>query len=182
VALHSQHLSLNTQHFLTLMNKPDPLKVAAAHEANARKQIAYNRRARYEFEILDTYEAGLVLVGTEVKSLRDGKLNFVDSFIRIENGEAWLFNLSIAPYVQGNRYNVDEKRKRKILLHRWQIAELQQQTELKGLTIVPLSLFFQRGFAKLEIGLARGKKLFDKRESIADRDRSREAQRQLKEG
>ena len=153
----------------------------AERDRNARKQIAYNRRARHEFEIEDTYDAGLVLVGTEVKSLRAGRLNFQDSFCRIEvtNGkpEIWLYNMHINPYEQGNRYNVDTKRRRKLLLHGWQILELKTQTEQKGLTIVPLQLYFQRGFAKLEIALARGKKLHDKRDSIAERDQEREARR-----
>ena len=152
-----------------------------AKDSGARRQIAYNRRARFEFEIMEIYHAGLELVGTEVKSLRAGKLNFVDSFVRVENNEAWLFNLNIAPYEHGNRYNVEQTRKRKVLLHRYEIQELKAQTEQKGLTIVPLSLYIQRGFVKLEIGLAKGKKLYDKRESIAERDRDREAQREAKE-
>ncbi len=147
-------------------------------ERNHRKQIAYNRRARHEYEILETYDAGLVLVGTEVKSLRAGRLNFLDAFIRIEKNEAWMYNMHITPYAEGNRYNVEPVRKRKLLLHKWEIEELREQAEQKGLSIVPLQLYFQRGFAKLEIALGRGKKLYDKRESIAERDRTREAQRQ----
>jgi SsrA-binding protein len=153
--------------------------VEAERDRNAKKMISVNRRARYEFEILETYEAGLVLVGTEVKSLRAGRLNFQDSFCRIENGEMWLYNMNITPYEQGNRYNVEPRRKRKLLLHGWQIEKLRRETEQKDLTIVPLALFFQRGFAKLEIALARGKKLYDKRESIAERDQEREARRQF---
>jgi SsrA-binding protein len=148
-------------------------------ERNARKQIAYNRRARHEYEILETYDAGLVLVGTEVKSLRAGRVNFQDAFIRIERNEAWLYNMHITPYEQGNRYNVEPVRKRKLLLHAWEIDELRREAEQKGFAIVPLQLYFQRGFAKLEIALGRGKKLYDKRESIAERDRTREAQRQF---
>jgi SsrA-binding protein len=141
--------------------------------------VSINRRARHEYEILDSYEAGIVLVGTEVKSLRTGRLNFMDAFCRIENNEVWLYNMHITPYEMGNRFNVEPLRKRKLLLHAWQIHELRTQTEQKGLTIVPLALFFQRGFAKLEIALARGKKLYDKRESIAERDQEREARRQI---
>jgi SsrA-binding protein len=148
-------------------------------DRNAKKMVSVNRRARHEYEILDTYEAGIVLVGTEVKSLRAGRLNFMDAFCRIENNEVWLYNMHITPYELGNRFNVEPLRKRKLLLHSWQIHELRTQTEQKGLTIVPLALFFQRGFAKLEIALARGKKLYDKRESIAERDQEREARRQL---
>ena len=156
--------------------KPKPAQDNAEH--NHRKQIAYNRRARHEYEILETYDAGLVLVGTEVKSLRAGRLNFLDAFIRIEKNEAWMYNMHITPYAEGNRYNVEPVRKRKLLLHKWQIEELREQAEQKGLSIVPLQLYFQRGFAKLEIALGRGKKLYDKRDSIAERDRTREAQRQ----
>jgi SsrA-binding protein len=150
----------------------------AQRDPNAKKTITFNRRARHEYEILDTYEAGLALVGTEVKSLRAGRVNLQDAFCRIENGEAWLYNMHITPYEQGNRWNVEPLRRRKLLLHRWQIEELRAKTEQKGLTIVPLALFFQRGFAKLEIGLARGKKLYDKREAITERDQEREARRQ----
>src|SRR5258708_5409576 len=156
--------------------KPD---VGAARVYNAKKMVSVNRRARHEYEILETYEAGLVLVGTEVKSLRAGRVNFADAFCRIENDEAWLYNMHINPFEMGNRWNVEPLRKRKLLLHHGEIEELRAQTEQKGLTIVPLALFFQRGFAKLEIGLARGKKLYDKREDIAERDRQREAQREM---
>jgi SsrA-binding protein len=150
----------------------------AQRDPNAKKTIPFNRRARHEDEMLDTYEAGLALVGTEVKSLRAGRVNLQDAYCRIENGEAWLYNMHITPYEQGNRWNVEPLRRRKLLLHRWQIEELRAKTEQKGLTIVPLALFFQRGFAKLEISLARGKKLYDKRESIAERDQEREERRQ----
>ena len=150
----------------------------ADEDRNARKLISYNRRARFDYEILETYDAGLVLVGTEVKSLRAGRVNFADSFCRIEKNEAWLYNLHITPYEMGNRWNVEPLRKRKLLLHASEIQDLRNEIEQKGLTIVPLSLYFQRGFAKLEIGLARGKKNYDKRDSIADRDRDREARRQ----
>ena len=141
--------------------------------------IASNRRARHEFEIEETFDAGLVLVGTEVKSLRAGRLNFQDSFCRVERNEVWLYNMNIVPYELNNRYVVEAKRKRKLLLHKWQINEMRAKSEQKGLTIVPLALYFQRGFAKLEIALAKGKKLYDKRESIAERDQERETRRQF---
>lgn len=161
------------------MKKANPAVAAEAErDRNAKKSIAYNRKARHDYEIEDTYEAGLVLVGTEVKSLRAGRVNLQDAFCRIENGEAWLYNMHITPYEMGNRWNVETRRKRKLLLHHWQIEELRSETDQKGLTIVPLSLFFQRGFAKLEIALAKGKKLYDKRDSIAERDQLREQQRQ----
>ncbi|HEV2473172.1 MAG TPA: SsrA-binding protein SmpB [Chthonomonadales bacterium] len=147
---------------------------ADARDPNARRVVISNRRARHEYEIEEVYEAGLVLAGTEVKSLRAGKANLNDAYCRIEQGEAWLYNMRISPYEQGNRWNLEPVRKRKLLLHGWQIEELRARSEQKGLTIVPLTLFFQRGFAKLEVALARGKKLYDKRESIAERDRERE--------
>jgi SsrA-binding protein len=163
------------------MKKPTPAAKAnidAEHDRNARKSISYNRKARHDYEIEESFDAGLVLVGTEVKSLRAGRVNLADSFCRIENDEAWLYNMHITPYEMGNRWNVEPRRKRKLLLHRWEIAKLRAETEQKGLTVVPLALYFQRGFAKIEIALARGKKLYDKRESISERDQEREARRQ----
>src|SRR5258707_10110453 len=158
--------------------KADKANADMERDRNAKKNIAYNRKARHEYEIEDTYDAGLVLVGTEVKSLRAGRVNLTDAFCRVEKGEAWLYNMHITPYEQGNRWNVEPRRKRKLLLHKWQITELQAETEQKGLTVVPLSLYFQRGFAKMEIALARGKKLYDNREPIAERDQHPEARRQ----
>ena len=163
------------------MKKTNPAAKPATdmeRDRNAKKSISYNRKARHDYEIEEAYDAGLVLVGTEVKSLRAGRVNLQDAFCRIENGEAWLYNMHVTPYEMGNRWNVEPRRKRKLLLHHWQITELRTETEQKGLTIVPLALYFQRGFAKIEIALARGKKLYDKRESIAERDQEREARRQ----
>ncbi len=148
-------------------------------DRNAKKMVSVNRRARHDYEVEEAFDAGLVLVGTEVKSLRAGRINFQDSFCRIESNECWLYNMHINPYELGNRNNVEPLRKRKLLLHTWEIVELRTQTEQKGLTIVPLSLYFQRGFAKLEIALARGKKLYDKREAIAERDQDRESRREV---
>ena len=150
-------------------------------KSGARKTVAQNRRARFEYFIEDTLVAGLVLVGTEVKSLRAGKANLSDAYARIDRGEIWLHNMHVSPWEQGNRYNVDPIRSRKLLLNRGEIARLAAQTQQKGLTVVPLSLFFERGFAKVELGVGKGKKLYDKRESIAERDRDREARRAMAE-
>jgi SsrA-binding protein len=143
------------------------------------RTVAVNRRARHDYFIEDTVVAGIVLVGTEVKSLRAGKANLTDAYARIEHGEAWLHHLHIAPHTEGNRHNVEPMRSRKLLLRKAELARLSGLTQQKGLALVPLSLFFVRGFAKVEIGVARGKKLYDKRESIAERDRQREARREF---
>ena len=142
--------------------------------------IAINRRARHDYAIEDTLEAGLVLTGTEIKSIRDHKANLAESYARIEHGEAWLIGAHIAPYAQGNRYNHDPIRTRKLLLHSDQIAELAGLQSAKGLTIVPLRLYIRRGRAKVELGIARGKKAHDKRRSIAERDMRRELERESK--
>jgi SsrA-binding protein len=145
-----------------------------------RKTITVNRRARHEYFIEDTYTAGIVLVGTEVKSLRAGKVNLTDAFAKFDkSGELWLQNMHISPHTEGNRFNVEPVRPRKLLMKRGELDRIQAQLEQKGLTLVPLSLFFERGFAKLELGVGRGKKLYDKRDAIAERDRNREAQRAL---
>ena len=142
--------------------------------------IALNRRARHEFTIDDTFEAGLVLTGTEIKSIRARKVNLADAYARIDKGEAWLFGMHIAPWEAGNRYNHEPKRPRKLLLHRAQIDELLSRTKQKGQTIVPLRLYLsERGRAKVEVGLARGKQLHDRRRDIADRDSRRDVAREL---
>jgi SsrA-binding protein len=143
--------------------------------------IAVNRRARHDYAIEDTLEAGLVLTGTEIKSVRAHKVNLGDAYARIERGEAWLVGAHIAPYAQGNRWNHEPMRTRKLLLHRDQIAELAGLSSAKGLTLVPLRLYIRRGTAKLELGIARGKKSHDKRRAIAERDARRELQREAKE-
>ncbi len=149
-------------------------------KSGARKMVALNRRARHEYFIEDTVTAGLVLAGTEVKSLRAGRANLAEAYARIEkSGEVFLHNMHVAPWEQGNRYNLDPVRSRKLLLNRREIDRLSGITLQKGRTLVPLSLFFERGFAKLELGVGVGKKLYDKRESIAERDRDREARRTL---
>ncbi|WP_018084500.1 SsrA-binding protein SmpB [Desulfurispora thermophila] len=136
-----------------------------------------NRKARHEYHILETYEAGIELKGTEVKSLRAGKANLQDSFARIENNELLLYNMHISPYEQGNRFNHDPKRVRRLLMHRQEINRLHSKIREKGLTLIPLKIYFQRGWAKVELALARGKKLYDKRQDIAARDAQREMER-----
>ncbi len=148
-----------------------------AEAVRERQIIASNRRARYEYEILDTWEAGMVLVGPEVKSLRAGNANLSDSYAMTRRGELWLLNLHISPYKQAGRDNPDPRRERKLLLHRREIEKLDSQINERGLTLVPLSLYFMNGRAKVEIGLARGKKRYDKRESIKRREQDREMAR-----
>jgi SsrA-binding protein len=144
------------------------------------KTVALNRRARHEFSIEETVEAGLVLTGTEIKSIRAGKVNLSDAYARIERDEAWLIGAHIAPFEQGNRYNHEPKRVRKLLLRRSEIDELLGRTKSKGLTLVPLRLYLTgRGRAKIELGLARGKQAHDRRRDIADRDARREIAREL---
>jgi SsrA-binding protein len=142
--------------------------------------IALNRKARHEFTIEDTFEAGLVLTGTEIKSIRAGHVSLQEAYARIERGEAWLVGAHIAPFAGGNRLNHEAKRSRKLLLHRDEIDELLGKTKSKGLTIVPLRLFIDgRGHAKLEIGLGRGKQLHDRRRDIAERDARRDLDRAM---
>ena len=149
-------------------------------ESSAIKIIVQNRKARRDYEILDTYEAGLSLTGTEVKSLRQGKANLKDSYARVENGEAYLHKVHISEYTQGNQFNHDPERKRKLLLHRHEISRLRVRTEERGLTLIPLKLYFKKGKAKVELGLARGKRAYDKRQTIARRDAQRELEQALK--
>jgi SsrA-binding protein len=143
--------------------------------------VALNRRARHDYAIEQTVEAGLVLTGTEIKSIRAGRANLAEAYARIERGEAWLIGAHIAPYEQGNRYNHEPTRTRKLLLRRGEIDELVGKTQAKGLTLVPLRLYIRNGLAKLEIGVGRGKKAHDKRRTIAERDMRRELERQTKD-
>ena len=143
--------------------------------------IATNRKARHEYHILQTMEAGIVLTGTEVKSLRLGRANLKESYARIENGEIFLYGMHISPYEQGNRYNPDPTRKRKLLLHRYEIRRLTGKVQEKGLTMVPLKMYFHNGRAKVELALVRGKREYDKRKSIAERDARRDMERGFKE-
>ncbi len=145
------------------------------------KLVASNRRAHHNFEILETHEAGLVLQGTEVKSLRDSRADLKESYARIEGSEAWLVGLHISPYAQGNRANHDPLRPRKLLLHRGEINRLLGKIMEKGLTLVPLRLYFKEGRAKVELGLARGRKTLDKRHAIREREERREVARALRE-
>jgi SsrA-binding protein len=145
--------------------------------------VAENRRARYDYEILDTLEAGIMLTGTEVKSLRTGKAQITESYASPEKGELWLINANIPEYVQANRFNHAEKRPRKLLVSKKDLVKLTEGVERAGNTIVPLKLYFNdRGFAKLLIGLAKGKKSFDKRETEKNRDWNREKSRIMKDG
>ncbi|ABW15136.1 SsrA-binding protein [Parafrankia sp. EAN1pec] len=142
-----------------------------------RKLIAQNKRARHDYDILDTYEAGLVLMGTEVKALRAGRASLVDGFAQIADGEIWLHNVHIPEYTEGTWTNHAPRRRRKLLLHRAEIEKLIGKTREGGLTVVPLSLYFKDGRAKVEIALARGRKNYDKRHALAERDAAREMSR-----
>jgi SsrA-binding protein len=144
------------------------------------KTVAVNRRARHEYAVEETLEAGIALTGTEIKSIRAGRVNLAEAYARIEKGEAWLIGAHIAPYEQGNRNNHEPTRTRKLLLHRDQISELIGRTQAKGFTLVPLKLYIRNGMAKLEIGIAKGKKAYDKRRTIAARDARRELERATK--
>ncbi len=144
------------------------------------KTVAQNRKARHEYSIEDSFEAGIVLTGTEIKSIRAGKATLSDAYARIERGEVWLIGANIAPWDTGNRYNHEAKRQRKLLVHKDQILGLLTKTKAKGLTLVPLKMYInQRGRCKLEIGLGRGKQLHDRRRDISDRDQKREMDRQM---
>lgn len=144
------------------------------------KVVTDNRKARHDYFIEETYEAGMALTGTEVKSLRAGKANLKDSYAQVENGEMFLFNMHISPYEQGNRYNVDPVRTRKLLLHKGEINRLFGKVKQQGLTLVPLKVYFKRGRAKIELALARGKKQYDKREALAEKDARREVERGMR--
>jgi SsrA-binding protein len=142
--------------------------------------VALNRKARHEYHVEETLEAGLVLTGTEIKSIRAGRANLAEAYARIERGEAWLIGAHIAPYEQASRFNHEPTRTRKLLLHRGQIAELVGKTQTRGYTLVPLRLYLRDGLAKVELGLARGRKAHDKRRVIAERDARRQLERETK--
>lgn len=150
-------------------------------DKNSIKIVAENRKARHDYFIHETYEVGLVLTGTEVKSLRAGKANLKDSYARVDNAELMLHNLHISPYEQGNRYNHEPLRTRKLLMHRYEINKLIGKTKEKGLTLVPLKIYFTKGKAKLELGLASGKHTYDKRDALAERDAKRDMDRTMRE-
>ena len=139
-----------------------------------------NRRARHEYHILESFEAGLVLTGTEVKSIRTGGASLSEAYARVRNGEAWLMGMHVLPYKQGSFSNLEPTRPRKLLLHKAEIVRLQSRVAEKGLTIVPLRLYFTRGIAKVQLGIARGKKLWDKRADVARRDVEREIARHVR--
>lgn len=145
------------------------------------KVVAQNKKARHDYFVEQTFEAGIVLSGTEVKSIRLGKVNLKDSYATIENGEVYINGMHISPYEQGNIYNKDPERKRKLLLHRFEINKLIGYTQQKGLTLIPLQVYFKRGKVKIELAVAKGKKLYDKRRDIAKRDAQREIAKKLKE-
>ncbi|MCN9239209.1 SsrA-binding protein SmpB [Streptomyces sp. RY43-2] len=144
-----------------------------------RKLIAQNKKARHDYHILDTYEAGLVLMGTEVKSLRQGRASLVDGFVQLDGHEAWLHNVHVPEYSQGTWTNHSARRKRKLLLHREEIDKLEAKSQETGHTIVPLALYFKDGRAKIEIALAKGKKEYDKRQTLREKQDRREADRAI---
>ncbi len=144
------------------------------------KLIANNKKAYHDYFILDKYEAGIALAGTEVKSLRMGKCSLKEAFIRIENGEVFIYGMHISPYEKGNIFNKDPLRVRKLLVHRGEINKMMGKITQQGYTIVPLQVYFKGGLVKVEIALAKGKKLYDKREAIAKKDQLREAQKEFK--
>lgn len=145
------------------------------------KYIAENRKARHDYFIHETYEAGIALTGTEVKSLRQGKANLKDSFCRIEHGELLLLGMHISPYEQGNRFNHDPLRTRRILMHKYEILKLFGKTKEKGYTLIPLNLYFKKGKVKVTVALVSGKKLYDKRQALAEKEAKRDIERRMKE-
>lgn len=150
-------------------------------DPSGRRLVASNRKARHEYEVLETLEVGLVLKGPEVKSIRDGKVAFQDAFARVDGGELWLHSFHISPYEQANRFNVDPVRARKLLVKKDEIQKLISMVEEKGLTLIPLDLYFRRGVAKMTLAVARGRKLYDKREKLKRQTQEREASRAMGE-
>lgn len=152
-----------------------------AKQKEERKLVANNKKAYHDYFIDEIYEAGVALHGTEVKSLRMGKCSIKESFIRIENGEVFVYGMHVSPYEKGNIFNKDPLRVKKLLLHKYEINKLAGRVAEKGYTLVPLQVYFKEGKVKVEIGLARGKKLYDKREDIAKKDARREMEREFKD-
>jgi len=144
------------------------------------KVVATNRKARHDYFLLDTYEAGIVLLGSEIKSIRAGQVSIKEAYVRVDGEEAWLVDAHIAPYIQANRYNHDPRRQRKLLLHKKEIQRLYDEVRKKGTTIIPTRVYLKDGRAKVEIASARGKRKYDKRQDIAKRDAQREIERQLR--
>ena len=151
-----------------------------AAKKETQKLVANNKKAFHDYFIDETYEAGIVLHGTEVKSMRMGKCSIKESFIRVENGEVFVYGMHVSPYEKGNIFNKDPLRVKKLLMHKYEINRLAGKIEEKGYTLVPLQVYFKEGKVKVEIGLARGKKLYDKREDIAKKDARREVEREFK--
>lgn len=149
-------------------------------EAAGNKVIAVNRKARHDYFVIEAMEAGVSLVGTEVKSLRLGEVNLKDAWVDVENGELYVLGMHISPYEKGNIFNRDPVRRRKLLVHRSEIRHLQQEQKLQGYALIPLQLYFKRGKVKLELGVCKGKKLYDKRASMAERDAKRDIDRAMK--
>lgn len=152
----------------------------AATGKESQKLVANNKKAYHDYFIDETYEAGVALHGTEVKSMRMGKCSIKESFIRIENGEVFVYGMHVSPYEKGNIFNKDPLRIKKLLMHKYEINKLQGKIKEKGYTLVPLQVYFKNGKVKVEVGLARGKKLYDKREDIAKKDQRREAEKEFK--
>lgn len=152
----------------------------AQKEKPAKRFIAQNRKAYHEYHVIETFEAGIVLTGTEIKSIRAGKVSITEAFARIEHNEVYLYGSQIAPYAQGNAFNHAQDRVRKLLLHKAEIAKLIGKTKEKGLTLIPLKLYFERAWVKVELGLCKGKQLHDKRETIKTRENKREVERAIK--
>lgn len=152
-----------------------------AQQNDGIKLVVQNRKARRDYEVLDSFETGIVLQGTEVKSLREGKANLKDSYAAVEKGEVFLYNVHISPYEAGNQFNHEPERPRKLLVHRAEIRRLIVKTQQQGLTLVPLKVYFKRGKVKIELALVRGKRQFDKRHDIARRQAQRDVERALKE-
>ncbi len=149
----------------------------AVQEESDEKVVTTNRKARHEYFVLDSFEAGIVLTGTEVKSLRQGNANLTDGYATVRNGEVWLSGMHISPYEQGSYANVDPIRERKLLLHRTEIRRLISKTREKGLTLIPLKVYFKKNIAKVQLGVCKGKKAYDKRQAIAQRDAERDLRR-----
>ncbi len=149
--------------------------------ATEERQVATNRKARHEYHIEETHEAGIVLTGTEVKALRAGRASIQEAFARVEDDEVWLYHMHIPPYEAGNIFNHEPLRRRKLLLHRREVDRLRGRTEQKGYTLVPLRVYFRRGLAKVELGLARGKRQYDKRAAIAEREAVRRMERAVRQ-
>jgi SsrA-binding protein len=146
------------------------------------KVVATNRKAKHDYHILDTFEAGIALKGSEIKSIRAGNISLREAYVSVEDGlEAWLISAHVAPYDQASHYNHDPIRPRKLLLHRSEIRRLWDEVRMKGVTIIPLRVYLKNGLAKVEIAVAKGKKLYDKRKAIAERDAEREIERQLRQ-